>query len=126
MVYIFVSFTKFNEMFGFTITVINNLHRKLISTIVRMKLENYTNIGKLMSRFTSDINNIEGMVMLDLHWVIEGLIDNIFVILVISLNSYIIIVSATFLFLMLFMKSKFHQKMKYSLNLDDQSRGQLY
>lgn len=108
LVYIFVSFTKFNEMFGFTITVINNLHRKLISTIVRMKLENYTNIGKLMSRFTSDINNIEGMVMLDLHWVIEGLIDNIFVILVISLNSYIIIVSTAFLFLMLFMKSKFH------------------
>ncbi|CAD8158667.1 unnamed protein product [Paramecium octaurelia] len=126
MVYILVSFTKFNEMFGFTITVINNLHRKLISTIVRMKLENYTNIGKLMSRFTSDINNIEGMVMLDLHWVIEGLIDNIFVILVISLNSYIIIVSSAFLILMLFMKSKFHQKMKYSLNLDDQSRAQLY
>lgn len=119
ILYIFISFIKFNEMFGFTITVINNLHRKLISTIVRMKLENYTNIGKLMSRFTSDINNIEGMVMLDLHWVIEGLIDNIFVILVISLNSYIIIVSAAFLILMLFMKSKFHHKMKYSLNLDD-------
>ncbi len=41
MIYIFVSFTKFNEMFGFTITVINNLHRKLISTIVRMRLEFY-------------------------------------------------------------------------------------
>ncbi|CAD8074913.1 unnamed protein product [Paramecium sonneborni] len=126
ILYIFISFTKFNEMFGFTITVINNLHRKLISTIVRMKLENYTNIGRLMSRFTSDINNIEGMVMLDLHWVIEGLIDNIFVILVISLNSYIIIVSIVFLILMLFMKSKFHQKMKFSLNLDDQSRSKVY
>lgn len=126
MVYIFVSFTKFNEMFGFTITVINNLHRKLISTVVRMKLEYYSNIGRMMSRFTSDLNNIEGMVMLDLHWVTEGLIDNIYIILIISLNGYIIIISIVFLLLMLFAKSKFHKQMKFSLNLDDQTRGSLY
>lgn len=58
----------------------------------------------MMSRFTSDLNNIEGMVMLDLHWVTEGLIDNIYIILIISLNGYIILISITFLFLMLFTK----------------------
>lgn len=57
-----------------------------------------------MSRFTSDLNNIEGMVMLDFHWVTEGLIDNIYIILIISLNGYIILISVTFLFLMLFTK----------------------
>lgn len=95
-------------MFGFTLTVINTMHRKLISAIVRMKLTNYDNVGRLMSRFTSDLNNIEGMVMLDLHWVVEGLIDNIFVILLVSLNSYIIILSIIFLILMLSIKNLFH------------------
>jgi hypothetical protein len=78
-----------------------------------------------MSRFTSDLNNIEGMVMLDMHWVVEGLIDNIFVILIVSLNSYIIAISVLFLTLMIMTKSKFHAKMKYSLNLDDDTRGKL-
>lgn len=62
----------------------------------------------MMSRFTSDLNTIEGMVMLDLHWVTEGLIDNIYIILIISLNSYIFIISFLFLMLMVFVKSKFH------------------
>lgn len=58
----------------------------------------------MMSRFTTDLNNIEGMVMLDLHWVIEGLIDNAFIIIVVSLNSQIIFISSGFLVTMFLIK----------------------
>ena len=61
-------------------------------------------MGLFLSRFTSDLNNIETMVMLDLHWVIEGLIDNVFVIIFVCLNKEIIIISFLFLITMFFIK----------------------
>jgi len=72
-------------------------------------------VGLFLSRFTSDLNNIETMVMLDLHWVIEGLIDNVFVIIFVSLNKEIIIISFLFLIVMFSIKQKFHPIMKYCL-----------
>lgn len=61
-------------------------------------------MGLFLSRFTSDLNNIETMVMLDLHWVIEGLIDNVFVIIFVSLNKEIIFISCLFLISMFYVK----------------------
>lgn len=87
IVYSFNNFLKYDRMFEFTINAINSMHRKLITSVVFAKIELIQNVGQLLSRFTSDLSNIESMVMLDLTWVTEGIIDNVLIILIVSLNK---------------------------------------
>jgi len=68
-----------------------------------------TPIGLILARFTSDLNSIEGMVMLDCHWVLEGVISNIYIIGIVSLeNPMILVISVVLLVWMFWLKSHFH------------------
>ena len=105
------------------------MHRKLSASVTRATVRYFdvTPIGLILARFTSDLSNIEAMVMLDCHWVLEGVIDNIYIILIVSVqNPTIILVSAFLLLWMFWVKSHFHDFMKYTTKCDDQTRGQLF
>ena len=87
------------------------MHRKLSASITRATVRYFdlTPIGLILARFTSDLANIEGMVMLDCHWVLEGLIDNIYIITIVSIqNPMIIVISVLLLLWMFWVKSHFH------------------
>ena len=72
-----------------TIYTITNMHRKLATSVTRAEMAYYdrTPLGMILARFTNDLGAIEGSVLSDCHWVLEGIIDNIFIIIVVSTSS---------------------------------------
>ena len=127
--FLVTSFIKVNFLFNKTLTATSSMHKKLCSSTARSKVAYFdqTPLGSILARFTNDLNNVESMVMLDSHWVLEGCIDNVFVIVVVSIQNYIIVVGALVILIFMFnLKTRFTNFMKYSVKCDDISRGLLF
>lgn len=129
VLYAATNYAKLIFLFERTLVAIGNMHRKLCTSTVRSQMQYFdsTPIGSILSRFTNDLNNIEGMVMLDSHWVLEGCIDNVFVIIVISLQNVGIVMAAIGILCWMFLvKGSFTNYMKYAVKCDDLTRGKMF
>lgn len=83
--------------------------------------------GSVLARFTNDLNNIEGMVMLDSHWALEGCTDNLFVVIVVAIqNMYILAIATGFLTFIFVLKTIVSKSMKFAVKCDDITRGELF
>ena len=102
------------------------MHRKLATSVTRAKVTSLTNVGSMLARFTTDLNNVEGLVMLDTHWVMEGCTDNLFVVAVVATTNPVALVGSVCILIgMMMAKSLFAPQMKYAVACDDKSRGKL-
>ena len=125
--YAVTTLSKLNLVFGGTLTAISNMHRKLSTSVTRAATSalDRTAMGSLLARFTTDLGNVEGLVMLDTHWVLEGCTDNLFVIAVVSMQNPASLVSVCVLVWMMSVKGRFANLMKYAIKCDDVTRGNL-